>query len=49
MKFSHAGFNKDVAKKCGSESELGKMGRALIWMWQKSVGLNGNLVKWIGL
>ena len=25
------------------------MDRALIRMWQKSVGLNGNLAKWIGL
>ena len=26
-----------------------KTDRALIRMWQKSVGLNGNLAKWIGL
>ena len=38
-----------VAKKCGSNLELGKMDRALIRVWQKSVGLNGNLAKWIGL
>ena len=32
-----------MAKKCGSKWELGKMERALNRMWQKSVGLNGNL------
>ena len=25
MEFSHSGFNQDVAKKCGSKWELGKM------------------------
>ena len=49
MEFSHGGFNQDVAKKCGSKWELGKMDRALIRMWQKKLGLNGNLAKWIGL
>ena len=57
MEFSHGGFNQDMAKKCrskwakkcGSKWELGKMDRDLIRMWQKSVDLNGNLVKWIGL
>ena len=43
------GFNQDVTKKCGSKWELGKTVRALIRMWQKSVGLNGNLAKRIGL
>ena len=33
-----------MAKKCGSKWELGKMDRALIRMWQKSVGLNGNIL-----
>ena len=33
----------------GSKWELGKMDRTLIRMWQKSVGLNGKLAKWIGL
>ena len=37
------------AKKCGSKLELGKMDRTLIRMWQKSVGPNWNLAKWIGL
>ena len=46
--FSHGGFNQDVAKKCGSKWELGKMDRALIRMWQKRVGLNGNLAKVLG-
>ena len=36
-------------KKCGSKWELGKKERALIRMWQKGVGQNGNLAKWIGL
>ena len=49
VEFSHGGFNQGVAKKCGSKWELGKMDRALIRMWQKSVGLNGNMAKWIGL
>ena len=30
-------FNQDVAKKYGTKWELGKMDRALIRMWQKSV------------
>ena len=49
MEFSHGNFNQESAKKCGSKWELGKMDRALIRMWLKSVGLNGNLTKWIGL
>ena len=49
MEFSQDGFNQDVAKKCGSIWELGKMDRVLIRMWPKSVGLNGNLAKLIGL
>ena len=35
MEISHGGFNPDVAKKCGSKWELGKMDKALIRMWQK--------------
>ena len=34
-------FNQGVAKKCGSQWELGKMDRALIRVWQKSVGVMG--------
>ena len=49
VEFSHGGFHQDVAKICGSRLELGKMDRALMRMWQKSVGLNRNLAKWIGL
>ena len=49
LEFSHSCFNQDGAKKCGSKWELGKMDRALIRIWQNSVGLNGNLAKWIGL
>ena len=43
------GFNQGVVKKCGSKWEFSKMDRALIRMWQKCVGQNGNLAKWIGL
>ena len=39
------GFNQVVAKKWESKWELGKMDRAAIRMWQKSVGQNGNLAK----
>ena len=39
------GFNQDVAKKCGSKWELGKMDRALIRIWQISVGLKWELGK----
>ena len=45
MEFSHGGFNEDEAKKFGSKWELGKMNRPLIRMWQKGVGLKGNLAK----
>ena len=45
MEFSNGGFIQDVAKKCGSKCELGKMDWALIRMWLKSAGLNGNLAK----
>ena len=48
-KMDRALYNQDVTKKCGSKWELGKMDRALTRMWQKSVNLNGNLAKWIGL
>ena len=49
MEFSHGGFNQGVEKNVWVKVELGKMDRALIRMWQKRVGLNGNLAKWIGL
>ena len=47
------GLNQDVAKKCGSKWELGKMDRTLIRMWQKKGGSkwepDGNLAKCLGL
>ena len=49
MEFNHGALNQDVAKKCGSKWKLDKMDRALIRVWQKSMGLNGNLAKLIGL
>ena len=45
MKLWHGGFNQDVAKKCESKLELGKMDRALIWMWQKKCGSKWELGK----
>ena len=49
MEFIHGGFNQDVAKKCGSGWELGKMDRALIRMWQKVWVLMGTWQKCEGL